>query len=494
MSKKELFNLRIGNDVLTIGEETERINIDKFNSDIDKPNSCIDICEFLFKKVYISEDSFVLVSLNFDLCLIYDQEFHFLISSEDSIDIENNDDELDIVFFKNDGTIFINNEEHVFVENQGGHLELIPKIDDNFLPLTLELFDIERLNLDLILDGNVNEIEIFRYLIEYKGFNVNKIYNIEDCEQSVLFRVIDNIRTSKKSTEIAYYLIKMGADINFSNKYNSCLTLSFSLCFTHDNSKLIKFLLYSNADLTYIDNNGHTVLMNFILDFKKTDNDSYRWILNFLIERETNFDRMTVNGISLLHIIISRNKYSALELIIDKCRNIINVYNGKKTKQNCILLFLRDIQSTKHYNNQINILKLLLDNGADPNSRQYKDEIPDKTCLDLCEKMPEFYELLISYGADKKISINHYKNFWNTIYGNSEKEERFFNEGCNLDLFLITKPETITSKDAVIIYRRMHKCSLFNRLCLTLEYKPRINSTLTVLDTPDLAKFISSYI
>lgn len=221
---------------------------------------------------------------------------------------------------------------------------------------------------DLYL-GTVNEnYEQINEGIE-GGADINKIEGVVLSESNPL-----KIALIKGRKSVASYLIKLGADPNYIDKFGVSL-----LMFTAYNmqSELCKLLLEYGADIDYVDKNGYTV-MEYIIS-NNSGKDAIN-LMKYFLEKGSEITPTTLkavfksyNGEYKYHVIKFVLEYiqdkgyeSELETLLEASvlgdleavKDVIN--DEELTKEDKELSMFYSIAS-----GNINILKLLLDEGVD---------------------------------------------------------------------------------------------------------------------------------
>ena len=176
---------------------------------------------------------------------------------------------------------------------------------------------------------------------------------------------------SSNNYEIVKYLIELGANINQQNIYRSTpLFVTLSL-------EIMKLLVEAGANLNHINEHGETVLS--IACFKG-DLEKVKYLIS------VGADVNARNGFAFFGAIYARNKFEICKVLIGAGINVnyTNEYGYTPLHKACS-------------NADLDIIELLLDNGA------------DQTIKDIDEKTP--IENVSGYGYDDEEIIEFMRNY-----------------------------------------------------------------------------------
>ena len=207
--------------------------------------------------------------------------------------------------------------------------------------------------------------------------------------------------------EIAYLLIKKGANLNLKDDESQETALMKAIFCEEENSyeciELVKLLIEKGANLNLISNRGNTALMSAIKRGKEE-------IAKLLIQNGANLNKQNNEGDTALIISIRFMRIdTTLEitsLLIEKGANV----NLQNKKGETALMQAVRLRNSK-------LIELLINNGADLNLQNAKGETA--LMLALRNKMTKLVKLFIEYGARldvgkwSKLNYNRFKIYMN---------------------------------------------------------------------------------
>jgi hypothetical protein len=227
--------------------------------------------------------------------------------------------------------------------------------------------------------------------------------------------LIKTIRDGSCDVKKIQKLIDEGADVNSIDDASE-LPLLFTTISFCKNFNVVKLLVKNGANVNSTNSHGDTIIMDILHD-NDINNKDINNIL-FFIQKNININAKNSNGDTAL-IIIFKNQYAEIE---DKIKGIeLCINNGAdinvKNNDGKTALFYACKQ------NKLNIVKLLLEKGADP-------RIGDDPNIPLEIAKEENFsdrinELLLTITGEKKVVAGKLWKGWSKY--DSEKLEEIFN-------------------------------------------------------------------
>lgn len=238
--------------------------------------------------------------------------------------------------------------------------------------------------------------------------------------------------------EIVEFLIDKGADVNKRTEFNrSGVNITPLHLIGAGDYKAIGELLISNgAEIDTKDFKNETPL------FYAVDSNHDKGVIEFLIEKGADVNIKSTNDVkyTVLHIAAKRNNVDAIKLLINNGAEV----DSKDDYDRTPLYYAID------YSSDIDVIKFLIDKGADVNVKIFNNNMPLHIAAQ--RNNVEAVKLLISKGAD----INAKNNYFDT-------------------------PLEVTSRDNGEIITLLEKAALEqakNSTVLTMEQMPTIESFL----------------
>jgi ankyrin repeat protein len=180
-----------------------------------------------------------------------------------------------------------------------------------------------------------NNLELAKHLIIHKCMNVNEK---NGAGETPIFYAVYN-----DNLEMVKLLVENNAELNIKTYYGSPLLLN---CLKNKNNNIVKYLLVSNIDINIAD-----------------------------------------NGKSLLYYCLSGNQ-ELLDLLLERNDLNANVQHGDWGTTPLLIAV---------GNGDTNLIKKLIDRGADVNLKSYNGSSPLSTAYD--SKQYDIVELLLKYNA-----------------------------------------------------------------------------------------------
>jgi len=181
--------------------------------------------------------------------------------------------------------------------------------------------------------------------------------NARDNEKETpIFYAIFRSTKLKNAKEVVKILLRYGADVNAVNKNGRTL---LHLAVSYADLDLIKLLVENGANINTKDNNGRTVLYDAINRVKKENEDKIKEIIKYLLEKGANPNE-TIRLKLPLNTLLKERIIGMLSYDAYKAR-------GVKDEDN--IVFVRSPLSTAIEMKNLELVKLLVEHGADVNPK-----------------------------------------------------------------------------------------------------------------------------
>lgn len=287
---------------------------------------------------------------------------------------------------------------------------------------------------ELTLQGDIENVKVLLTNFNYPVVNVIKAYRhtlersiklkTNDIVRKSLYDNINKVRENRKkilaqldiTTDMT--LLEQGEKMNAVND----ILLNYLEPYILDNVDVMYFNLCKINDL-------HT-LESFIEVYSQ----------------HINFDYQNKNGKTALHVACKHDNDAIIPILLYYCNPLIQDYikNNEKKKRN---------NTPLHYaveNRNVNIVKLLLEYGVNPNVQNYVGLTP------LHEVEPgeggnlEIFELLLKHGANINIKCNH-KTMLYKMVGNNDDLGVEYVLKCGGNPYIVSK-SGFSGKAAKVYY------------------------------------------
>lgn len=242
---------------------------------------------------------------------------------------------------------------------------------------------------------------IYRMKTIDNGFTVLKNYLINNLHE-INFKNNKNwnalmiaVRNSNNYSDLCVVKLLLDNGANIDDRgFNNCTALMFAVVNVDNDSSIetVKLLLYYNASVNLFDNEGMTALMLSV--FSAELNTMQLLLINGSDPNIKNNDGETILMSEIMtqsKININRIKSLLISGADPNSRNIDN--------RTCLMMALIKTDNDEN----LELIKLLLNNGANPN---LSDEPTNYTCLcyglNCAENNPLTIKLMLDYGADYK--------------------------------------------------------------------------------------------
>ncbi len=215
-----------------------------------------------------------------------------------------------------------------------------------------------------------------------------------------------NQRTNFLKT--AQLLIEYGANVNFQNDFGDSILnhsggfiLNSSL--QYNNFDIIKILLDNNTNPNISNNKGNTLLHNICI-YNQSCDDIIKLLLNYNVDLNSiNLKRKTV----LMYLCKFYNKTNNVNSIKLLLKNGANP-NIQNTKGNTAMMYLFNKFYHEYGDNKYNIIKLLLQYGANPNIKNNSgiSVLLRASTIQNGWERKNIIKFLLKHGADPNITNN----------------------------------------------------------------------------------------
>ncbi len=243
-------------------------------------------------------------------------------------------------------------------------------------------------------------IDVFKLLFyksqefyKNKPEEFKKIINTKDNEGVSIL----HIAAWHGNTEIIKLLLDNGSDINAKdNKMRTPLHVAMF----NNQIRAAKFLIDNGADINAKDNNEKISSLFIALNIKAITNNCLN-ISKKILEKNFNFNEKDNCGNNILHICAKKGNTKLFKQFI----GFVNINEKNFYFETALHMAVN--------NNNIEIVKLLLDNGADVNAKDVEENTP----LHIASEKgytKVVNQLLTNKKSKNKININEKDNDWNT--------------------------------------------------------------------------------
>lgn len=292
------------------------------------------------------------------------------------------------------------------------------------------------------LAAKYKNAEIVKLLID-NGMNVNEQYEKNDSTTSTALIEASTVKGNKKVVEI---LLSAGADVNAVETYLNKTALMMAI--EYGDNDTAKLLIKSKSNVNHIDNEsntpidiaskmGNTDIVNLLIK-NDAPNDLTRAIkygvtdkVESLLTASIDINAIDQNGDTVLTLAIKENNINLVKLILDKGADVnlisdINDYNFKYSP-----LMIASQNGNKE------MVKLLIENGADVNHiNSYSMSALMTTIYDRSEITPEKIEvikILIDAGADVNLSVIENESTLDRVWGNVTASKLLIDNGADVN-------------------------------------------------------------
>lgn len=249
--------------------------------------------------------------------------------------------------------LFAQSEQSIFIAAQKNDVEGFRKLLES--GSSVNQSDLNGVSLAQYAIEN-DSYDVVKLMIE-KGYDVNT--NLKPSNISVLMYCC-----YRKKFEIAKLFIKKGANVNYAIQSGNLKgTTPLITCAMFGSLDLTKLLVEKGADLNAADDKGDTPIIAAL-------GCKYPEIARYLIEKGADVNKKNKVGWTPVLGAIFSDSLGIAEFIIPKSKSVINERDIHK--QSPLVLAIG--------NNRLDLVKLLIQNGADVNGLGYSD----KTLLRIC--------------------------------------------------------------------------------------------------------------
>ncbi len=318
---------------------------------------------------------------------------------------------------------------------------LATAINYNHIDIVKLLID-QGLLLNLIpLAAKNKNVEIVKLLID-KGMDVNKLHENRKERTTALIeasRVVGNMKVIK-------ILLEAGADVNAVETYLNKTALLTAV--EYSDNKTVSLLIKSKANVNHIDNEGNAPI-DIAVKMGKTDivkmlvengapNDLTRAIkyditdrYKSLVASSKNIDAIDQNGDTALSVAIHENKIDLVKLILDKGAdvNLLSFSNNYNNEYSPLMIAVE--------NGNKEIVKLLIKNGADVNLVNSSSMSALMTATDDRHKTAplkiEIMKILIHAGANPNLSFIDNETTLDRVWGNTIASKLLIDNGADVN-------------------------------------------------------------
>ena len=219
-----------------------------------------------------------------------------------------------------------------------------------------------------------NSLEIVKYLVEKKA----------DVTDKSLYYAVEN-----NSLQLITYLVDKGGNINA--KYKDGDTLLQHACQVKNNLEIVKYLVdIKKADVNS-KNNYHETPLHHACSYGSLA------IVNYLVEKGADVNALDDKGETLLHKVCFFNEHplEIVKYLVEKKKADVNAQTDSKADTS-----LHYASGGLNANNNLELVKYLVDNKADVNSKNKDSDTPlHNSCRN------NSFEI-VNYLVDNKANLN----------------------------------------------------------------------------------------
>ena len=292
------------------------------------------------------------------------------------------------------------------------------------------------------LAAKYKNIEIVKLLIN-KGMDVNEPYQ---RTKSTITTALIEAAMVNGNIDVVKVLIDTGADINAVESYLNKTALLMAI--EYSDNETIELLIKYKADINHIDNEGNAPI-DIATRLNKTDivnllikngapNDLTRAIkygvtdqVEYLLSKSKNIDALDSNGDTALALAIKENNVNLVKMIINKGANIniISFINNYSDEYSPLMI------ASKNGNKEI--VNLLIKNGANVNLLNSSSmSALMTTTYDrhlITPEQIEVMKILIDAGANPNLSIIENETTLDRVWGNDIASKLLINNGADVN-------------------------------------------------------------
>ena len=292
------------------------------------------------------------------------------------------------------------------------------------------------------LAAKYKNIEIVKLLIN-KGMDVNEPYQ---RTKSTITTALIEAAMVNGNIDVVKVLIDTGADINAVESYLNKTALLMAI--EYSDNETIELLIKYKADINHIDNEGNAPI-DIATRLNKTDivnllikngapNDLARAIkygvtdqVEYLLSKSKNIDALDSNGDTALTLAIKENNVNLVKMIINKGANIniISFINNYSDEYSPLMI------ASKNGNKEI--VNLLIKNGANVNLLNSSSmSALMATTYDrhlITPEQIEVMKILIDAGANPNLSIIENETTLDRVWGNDIASKLLINNGADVN-------------------------------------------------------------
>ena len=292
------------------------------------------------------------------------------------------------------------------------------------------------------LAAKYKNIEIVKLLIN-KGMDVNEPYQ---RTKSTITTALIEAAMVNGNIDVVKVLIDTGADINAVESYLNKTALLMAI--EYSDNETIELLIKYKADINHIDNEGNAPI-DIATRLNKTDivnllikngapNDLARAIkygvtdqVEYLLSKSKNIDALDSNGDTALALAIKENNVNLVKMIINKGANIniISFINNYSDEYSPLMI------ASKNGNKEI--VNLLIKNGANVNLLNSSSmSALMTTTYDrhlITPEQIEVMKILIDAGANPNLSIIENETTLDRVWGNDIASKLLINNGADVN-------------------------------------------------------------
>lgn len=247
-----------------------------------------------------------------------------------------------------------------------------------------EIFQAKKKDVELLISCNKNELDEVKNQIENKKMDIN--FQLKDGSTALMYASCNG------TIDIVKYLCENGANLNLVDYDFKNSALMFAI--GHNHEEVARYLIDKGSDYKMKNSNGDTPLhfasikgnLNLVKllhekgcdlnEFNKEHNNAIIFavgnncidVVKYLIDNNVNLNVIDGENISLLHMcigvnvnlpkIIENKKLKIMKMILEKDKSMINYYCPKD--------FYTPLLTATMFNRK-EFIKMLLEYGANPN-------------------------------------------------------------------------------------------------------------------------------